>query len=269
MVLETGVLILIEIVVFLIAVAVVSSFIIFILVGREIKKLNEVTNQKVDQKKTELNNEIQKLGQNSVSNQEILDFIDYFARSIFAERFKISNDLGYSEMKALFDRSGENKSSLFCTKMTEVRYSGSALGKSDLRTLVYLIHDILDDYEKVSEREMEEKIKNLRLGSIYILLNKIKNWEMKFPKINILAKQENQFGQNQVTLPDLPKPKQNKVKIIEKPLPPAQNKIDTKKEMKHLDNKKIESLDILDRIQNKITKIKEQKGIKNWPSTIR
>jgi len=280
MALQIWIMVFLELIIFLIAFAFVASFIIVITVKKRIKLLNETAYQKIDSKRVQLNEEIETIRKSNVTNEQILDFIDSFARSILNERFKISNDLGYSEIKAIFDKANNTTPSLFCKKMIEARYSGNTLTKTRLIELIHLIYDILKEYEQATSMEIEETIKNMRFGSVYLTINKIRNWEIKMP---FFAQKEKSISEDKtlITLPDLPQFRRGKIKITEikqpsqqlpvHPFQQIQNKGEMKEEkkMRHLDNKMIESVDILDRIKNKITRIKERKGISSWPTSIR
>ncbi len=256
-------LLIVEILSVIVAIFIIISIIFLVYIEKKISNLNKIYTISAKSKRKQLIRGLESLKRQNRQPQEVLDYIDSFARMFLREKFAFGTEAGYGEMQQFFAEKGKTKLAFFCQKMIEARYSGQAFTKNDLDKMIKTFEIILTDYEKSLRHEMNEAVRRLYIEQMNIPFTQ-KMANIYFALKRIIERRPAKAEETKAPAPEQTKPTEEEKEYPKETFfVPEKYVIKKSKPSKSpVNNQYVQYIDVLDRIENKIRQIKEQKKAK-------
>jgi len=198
--------------------------------------------------------------------KEIIGNIDSVAREFLRETYHISKNTDYADIGLLFAQKNKPAIATFCNKMQETLFSGEEIDSKKIESLLLALRTIVhEEAQKSVKKEERLFVKLPKIAKTAKSFNFIKNLvnpekeaeksvkkeqEIKIPLIKEVPKSKIEASviKQPVIKQQISQPRPKQITVFEF------NK-EKKEEPKH--HKYIESLDKLDRIENKLRNLKK------------
>jgi hypothetical protein len=126
--------------------------IILVIIISHLSSINKKLDQKIKQEKNRFilyKNRLWELDAKQILTKKDMEILSKLARDFFKERFNLSYNLSYVELSDIFRKEGLDKRVEFCDKMSQILYAGEKLDTKELKELINLLLDIIEDYKYI------------------------------------------------------------------------------------------------------------------------
>lgn len=130
--------------------SIILVVVILVIIIAHLVSINKRLNQKIEQEKNRFilyKKQLRELDTKSNLTRKDFEVLNKLARDFFKERFNLSYSLSYIEISKIFRKEGADERVQFCDLMAEVLYAGEKIDSKEIKTLVNIMMDIVEDYQ--------------------------------------------------------------------------------------------------------------------------
>lgn len=134
----------------IISIALVITILVIIIIY--LNFINKRLDQKIKQEKNRFilyKNRLRELDAKPELTKKDLEILSKLARDFFKERFNLGYNLSYVELSEIFKKEDLDERVEFCDKMSQILYAGEKIDTKELKELVNLLLDIIEDYKYI------------------------------------------------------------------------------------------------------------------------
>jgi hypothetical protein len=126
------------------AVIIILAIVIYYLIS-----INKKLKLRIEQEKNRFilyKESLAELKGKQILNKKDLEALNKLARDFFKERFNINYTLSYLEISEIFKKTSLDDRVHFCDRMAEILYAGEKVDSDEIRTLINILLDIIENY---------------------------------------------------------------------------------------------------------------------------